>query len=189
MLVAGLLVVAVVAVIAGGVGYREECLSKGEVHGSWSWAAAIPYVSPPRPARGCVVHSGSRVALAGLGIAHYRPPRAPPVAPAAYRAEMDAAVRRYIERLDGARSLQDALAHIRTLIADVEVISPPKRYTAAHSRFVAAARDVEAGNAGMLRAATGRDQPGFDASAADARSAAARLSEAGLDLERLRAAG
>ena len=188
VVLAAVLVLSLAALFGGGVSYREECVVAGKVARSWTvtWLAPVPYAFRPDPAGNCAVHTGSRVVLDAVGIARYEPTRpAPVVSSAAYGAKMEVAVAAYMTRLDTAGSLQDALAAITTLVSEFAGLTPPRRYAAAHARLQAAGKDIEAGTAGMLRAASARKRSEFEAFARDARGAAVRLSAAATELERL----
>src|SRR6476469_5268937 len=75
--VAGAFAGLLVALLIGGIGYGQDCLTGRQVQRSWSftWTQPVPYLLPPEPAADCVVHSGTRVALNAVGIARYEPPR------------------------------------------------------------------------------------------------------------------
>jgi hypothetical protein len=67
------LVALLLALEIGGISFRKDCVTRrGTVSHEWTfrWYAPIPYVfRPSKP--GCVVHTGTRVALNALGLFPY----------------------------------------------------------------------------------------------------------------------
>jgi hypothetical protein len=62
-----------VGLFVGGVSYRKDCVNKeGKITQNWTftWLAPIPYLFRPSEP-GCVIHTGTRVALNAVGIAQF----------------------------------------------------------------------------------------------------------------------
>jgi hypothetical protein len=200
-LLGGAFVLLQLGLFAGGLSYREECLNGGKIEKNWTftWFAPIPYVFRPDPGPNCVVHTGTRVALNGVGMATFQPTTAAIIADqsatrtgdptAPYLAKLSASLRDYTERIDTTRTFAEGMHNVETLVDELEALEPPERYASAHSDLLAAATAIRAEARSMRKAADSGERTAFDRAQGRIEEAAHRLEEAVQQLQRLEATG
>lgn len=154
----------------GGISYHKECVNEqGRIAKSWSftWFAPIPYLFRPDDS-GCVVHTGTRVALNAAGIAKFDEAtasaiadravqRANPDAKAAYWVKLSGAVSDYSNRNAKVTDLSGGLRSVTTFLGQLDGLSPPAKYADAHAALVAAVRQVKGHGENMRVAAASAD--------------------------------
>jgi hypothetical protein len=159
----------------GGISYRKECVNgRRQIAKSWSftWFAPIPYLFRPDDP-GCVVHTGTRVALDAAGIAKFEDTTATaiadravqhgnPDADDAYWVKLRGAVTDYGNRNEKVADVSEALRSVNTLLGQLAEFSPPARYADAHAGLVAAVRQVKEHGEDLRVAADAKDTEAFN---------------------------
>jgi hypothetical protein len=159
MLVAGVFLLAQFGLFIGGISYRKDCMTpEGAVKQEWTftWFAPVPYLFRPSE-NGCVIHTGTRVALNTAGIATFAETTPSLVAAkiadassdssAGYVTVVAAATAEYSKAAREAQTLDDGLASVDAFVGKLKQAPPPERYEAAHRRVLdalaAGRRDIE----------------------------------------------
>jgi hypothetical protein len=159
----------------GGISYHKECVNQqGKIAKSWSftWFAPIPYLFRPDDP-GCVVHTGTRVALNAVGIAGYGETtvsgiadravkQADPDAKDAYWARVNGAVTDYGNRNEHITDVSEALRSVDTLLSQLTSLSPPASYANAHDALVTALQAVKEHGTDLRDAAQAGDRAAYD---------------------------
>jgi hypothetical protein len=135
-----------VLVEVGGISYRKDCLTnQGTVSQGWTftWFAPIPFLFRPSQ-QGCVVHTGTRVALNAIGIDTFKPSTPESIAgQGASSAGVDPywpklrAVLIELSNQPQSGSLSDRTAALIKARDAVASLSPPAPYAAAQQHLVA----------------------------------------------------
>jgi hypothetical protein len=134
----------------GGISYQKTCLTNdGRVAKEWDfqWLTPIPYVFRPS-GEGCTVHTGTRVALAQLGLFGYDEPTAEAIAEdtadeitdptAAYWARLKGIVATYLIKAQQTDDPVEARRLYITGTEKLESLTPPARFATGHGELVGA---------------------------------------------------
>jgi hypothetical protein len=171
-----LLVVLWLGLWGGGVSYRKDCPTAEGVKKSWSftWMAPIPYVFRPSEP-GCEIHTGTRVALASIGIGKFSEASSATVADqavagagssvdqdTAYWVKLNGALTDYYRRNKKVADLDGGLASVTTVLKQLDGLEPTPRYAAAHVTLIRTLRQVKADGAAMKDAVQRQDQATYD---------------------------
>jgi hypothetical protein len=156
-----------VLVEVGGISYRKDCLTnQGTVSQSWTftWFAPIPFLFRPSQ-QGCVVHTGTRVALNAIGIDTFKPSTPESIAgQGASSAGVDPywpklrAVLVELSNQPQSGSLSDHIAALVKARDAVASLSPPAPYAAAHQNLVATMSALVASGQELRTALQHRDR-------------------------------
>jgi hypothetical protein len=139
------------ALFAGGISYRKECLEQDgiSISRSWTftWFAPIPYLFRPSE-DGCVVHTGTRVALDALGVAKYQPTTASLIATkyaksttndnAAYLGQVKVILSKYLADSETSRGFSEGISILAEAQTSLRRLSPPRRSESLHARLLSA---------------------------------------------------
>lgn len=164
-----------VGLFAGGISYRKDCLTNsGGVKSSWSftWLAPIPYLFRPSE-DGCEVHTGTRVALNGLGIAGFEKPTTVSLATKlsaktddpnlAYYGQLKAFLIDQQRRSESVQSINQGQASLDKVLAQLKGLSPTAKYADVHAQLIALYTASKRYGRQIQTAAKARDKPAFDA--------------------------
>lgn len=149
VVVGGLLIPALMfGLFIGGISYRKECdkTGSGVITKEWTfaWTAPVPYVFRPDDPR-CVIHSGTRVALAEIGIGEFKPTTpamiAENIAPrlgnnSAYYVRARAVLGEYIRDVQKTETLTQGEAVVTKVRTRLARLDPPPRYASVHQRLL-----------------------------------------------------
>jgi hypothetical protein len=144
------------ALFVGGVSYRKECLKQdaATVKTDWTftWFAPIPYVFRPSEP-GCIVHTGTRVALDSFGIAKFEPTTPELIASkyaatasnenAAYLGQVKVTLVAMQKASQTSLTFTQAFAIINRTEQRIAALTPPPRYVGLHNRLLTVLRDAE----------------------------------------------
>lgn len=134
------------ALWAGGISYRKECDDRGVIKRDWkvTWYAPLPYVFRPDDPR-CVVHTGTRVALASIGIAEFEPTtpeliaqRTAPKATSrddAYFVRLRAIMTGFFKRTERSTSIFEGQVILRDTRAKLSKLEPTTRFAPLQRRL------------------------------------------------------
>jgi hypothetical protein len=140
-----------VGLVVGGLSYRKDCgNTKGTVTQDWTftWLAPIPYLFRPNES-GCVIHTGTRVALNAVGVAGFSETTTSKIADESLARDASAdpdtvywvrarsALVDYLDRNGSRKTLADALASIDTLRGQLAALEVPAKYADAHAGVIA----------------------------------------------------
>jgi hypothetical protein len=186
----------------GGISYRKECVTeRGEIKKSWSftWLAPIPYLFRPSEP-GCVVHTGTRVALNQAGVATFAPTTVAVIAnkeasaaedsgdsSAAYVGKVRAATTAYVQRNNASQTLSDGQKNLDTYQAKLSALTPPQRYADAHAKLLAVTDDIDALGGDLRTAIQNNDSSAANGLQKRAELLARRLRDTLGEIDRLRA--
>ena len=134
------------ALWAGGISYRKECDDSGVIKEDWkvTWYAPIPYVFRPDDPR-CVVHTGTRVALASVGIAEFEPTTPELIAKRAaskatsrdnaYFVRLRAIMTGFFKRTEKSTSIFEGQVILRDTRSKLSKLKPTMRYASLQRRL------------------------------------------------------
>jgi hypothetical protein len=186
----------------GGISYQEQCVTdQGHIAKSWSFTrfAPVPYLFRPDDP-GCIVHTGTRVALNALGVAKYSDAtastiaeravkQANPSADDAYWAKLNGDVADYGNRNEHVHDVNEALRSVDTFLGQLASLSPPAKYAQARAALVAALRQVDEHGKAMREAAQAGDSAAFERAKSTVTPDAQKVQQAMEQLNLAHAAG
>jgi hypothetical protein len=176
------------ALFAGGISYRKECLKQDgtTISRSWTftWFAPIPYLFRPSE-DGCVVHTGTRVALNALGVAKYEPTTASLIAGkyakstrnenAAYFGQVKVILSKYLTDTKTSRGFTEGISILEEARTSLHDLSPPGRYEDFQTRLLSALRTAQRHGELAQAAVAAGDKASYARTAQRIRSDAVRM--------------
>lgn len=198
-LVGVFIALAVLFVEISGNAYRKECLTaEGTVKKDWTytWYAPLPFVFRPSE-DGCVVHTGTRLALSKVGIAKVKPTTVQSISKryadatgesdAAYWGPMKAAVIEFQKNSQNSKNFRDANAAIQQALDRIQALDPPPDFAHGHARLVDSLQRQKATSAKAATAIRVGDRSGLAQAKREAAKESADVYSALQELNRVKA--
>lgn len=192
--------VAFFGLLVGGLAYKKECATnRGTVRTDWTfqWWPPIPYLFRPGES-GCIVHTGTRVALNAVGIAEYPKATLTSIArdaaektgdkSAAYYVQIREATREYMNRNKASQSVSDAEKSIDGYLDVLRELEPPPQYPSPHRKLIDELTDARSRADGIRSAIEADDQAAMRRMMPAFRRQAREIAKALREIERIRAA-